>query len=92
MANSSYMQQKLPAPEENPLNGHAEDNGAPPRPSPSRSEATTVPQSHELPHGPTRASQCCKMLCMITKCMESAYEEGSAVDITLHAIICARVL
>ena len=39
MAHSSYMQQNLPAPEENPINGHVEDNGVPPRPSPSRSEA-----------------------------------------------------
>jgi len=36
MANSSYMQHKLPAPEDSPVNGHAEDDAAPPRPSPSR--------------------------------------------------------
>ena len=39
MANSSYMQHKLPAPEDAPVNGHAEDNGAPRRPSPSRGAA-----------------------------------------------------
>lgn len=47
MANSSYMQQKLPAPEETPVNGHAEDNGAPRRPSPSRG---TLLQTRQARH------------------------------------------